>query len=163
ATLAFASPAVAGPVLDLNDADLMKVSGLTLSGGQYGAWVRNGSVDLELTNVTATGAALDGVRVEANSTGSDLVGVRALANNRYGVIFAGTFDRLVNGTISFNRSDGVYLGAPGPGRLEGNTIQANQGYGVESYGGVVIGSTDLAAGKGNFITGNARDGIYVFA
>src|SRR5262249_52997933 len=64
AAIQFANVLNVAPLLDLNAADFMTVSNLTLSGGQFGLYAHNQSTHLTARKVTANANSLDGIRVE---------------------------------------------------------------------------------------------------
>jgi hypothetical protein len=164
AAVRFANVLTVAPLLDLNAADFMTVSNLTLSGGQYGLYAHNQSTHLTARNVTANANSLDGVRVQGGSDGAALEGVTAIGNGRFGVYASGPIDHLTGSTVSLNHSTGIDLEQPGAVRVENNTVTSNLGIGVYVYnpgnlGQAVVGNADVAQGKGNVVAGNAGHGI----
>ncbi len=113
ATLRIQNPNTLAPVLELVDADFTTVANLVLSGGQYGLWVREGSTDVTLRNLTATAASLDGIRIEAGSGVAEFDRVQAINNNRSGISSAGSVGWLHDSIVRGNRATGIALVNPG--------------------------------------------------
>ena len=136
----------------------------------------NTQYGVEVTGSSATGNAIAG-----NLIGTDTHGTSAVANSNYGVyvnVSGVAAKETIGGTvtaarnvISGNSSDGVRI-APGSGSVvqgnfigvdaTGNTALLNNGSGVTLVtSGITIGGT--TSGAGNIISGNAGDGIEVYA
>lgn len=152
AAIQFANPITVAPLLDLNAADFMTVSNLTLTGGQYGLYAHNQSTHLTARNVTANANSLDGLRVEGGSDGAALEGITAIGNLRFGIYVNGPLDHLTGSTVSLNHSTGIDLEQPGAARVENNTVASNLGIGIYAfnYGNpaqAVIGNADLCRAK----------------
>jgi titin len=129
-----------------------------------------------------SGNAFDGIElgggnnlVQCNRIGTDITGTQALGNARMGV-FVGAGGDTIGGTavgagnlISGNGGDGIEL-AGGldlvQGDLIGTDITGTQALGngfdgVADAGGSLDTIGGTAAGAGNLISGNARDGIEI--
>ncbi len=154
---------VSAPVLELVDADFTTVSNLVLSGGQYGLLVRGGSSDVALRNVTTTAAALDGIRVEADSSIAELDRAQSINNNRSGISSSGPIGWIHDSTVIGNKSNGIVLVNPGGLRLESSTISNNGGLGIDVTNATgplaTIGNANLALALGNQIFGNSQQGV----
>src|SRR5690606_13315449 len=94
ARLWHAHPSTVAAVVDLNDADLMTMQYLTLTGGQRGLHVRNGSTRftgryLELSNNT-----LDGILIEGDSEFTELHNLTVMNNGQYGIRATAAIDAI---------------------------------------------------------------------
>src|SRR5206468_11556329 len=99
AAIQFATVLTVAPLLDVNAADFMTVSNVTLTGGQYGLYAHNQSTHLTARNVTANANSLDGIRIEGGSDGAALEGATTLGNGRFGVYSSGPIDHLTGTTV----------------------------------------------------------------
>ena len=188
AILQLANPAIAAPVITVDDASNVTIENLPLEGGQYGVLAINDSTNLSLFNVALTDNTADGVCVESGSSvatiysvvssnnggdGIDIDGpagnlndITAISNAGYGIYISGSLGTLDGSTVSDNQNAGIYLFDPGRTVVEGNDVTDNRGDGIYvSNGGVataVIGNADVDQGLGNIVEGNALNGIEAY-
>ena len=152
-----------GLPLSLNDGDFVTLRHLTLTGGQYGLWLRNASVRFTGSNLTLFGNTLDGLRLEADATDVSLDRLAAFNNGRDGVSISAPFGTLSNSVSHHNGSAGFRLVNTGSSRLQRNESHDNAvGIHVENFPAgtqTLIGGADLAAGLGNRVHHNRGAGI----
>ncbi len=183
-------PAIPGnrtqPVILLDDADNMSISGLTLRNALRGLEVRNGSDGLALSYITVTGHAQDGMRVDTNAPFSTFHHLTAYANTGRGIFIDGPIAGFTHGLAYGNTTDGIvidgavgvvsdsvvrdnggiglYVSGPGAGaRVEANIAYRNN-VGIQVYnsaGGAeaIVGQMDLSLGRGNRAYENRQIGI----
>ncbi|MEX2188872.1 MAG: right-handed parallel beta-helix repeat-containing protein [Pirellulales bacterium] len=172
--------------IDVNNADFVTISHLTLVGAPTGLWVRNGATDFRAVFVTTNGHVLDGLRIDTGSSAASLASIIAIDNGRYGINTQGPLGELVDSTIYGNRNTGVLLSASGSPLVANNLIHSNRGDGItipgaegarieanRIYGNLgqglllsasglltTIGHDDLSLGRGNIVYDNGQNGIY---
>lgn len=163
AELHLANPLHILPVLELDDADFMSVSNLSLVDGQIGAWIRNGSTNFSGSFLTARNNSSDGFRIESSSPDITLDHLTALTSGRHGIFVSGPLVSLADSESAFSGDAGVYLTNPGAVQVVRSRIHDNRGSGLFIDNGVaglaVIGDENLAPGNGNEIRVNAGMGI----
>ncbi len=183
-------PAIPGdrtqPVILLDDADNMTISGLTLRNALRGLEVRNGSDGLALSYITVTGHAQDGMRVDTNAPFSTFRNLTAHGNTGRGIWIDGPIAGFTHGLAYSNTGDGIVIDGAigvvsdslvrdnggvglivsGPGA--GSRVEANVAYrnnvGLQVYssaGGAeaIVGHMDLSLGRGNHVYENRQIGI----
>ena len=102
-------------VIDVNDAAFVTVKNLTLTGGNYGLWIRNASSNFIGSYITATNNLAGGIRLESNSTGATFDHLNTSNNTGDGFYAGGSFLSVTNSISSNNTGDGFDLanaGAP---------------------------------------------------
>ena len=52
-------------IIDVNDANFVTLTNLSLVGGEYGIWALGGSLSLTLSSISATAGAAGGIRIES--------------------------------------------------------------------------------------------------
>src|SRR5581483_2944579 len=174
-------------IIDVNDANFVTIKNVTLNNGLYGLWSLGGSQNLTLSHLTTSLAALDGVRVESDSSASSLDHVTSTGNGRDGIFIGGASATLSNINASSNASDGIFINGNFTS-LTNSTADFNgaDGYDFPNSGAAVItnneghnnqtgiflnnptpgttttlGSTNLSAGLGNIFHDNRSKGIEV--
>ena len=164
------------PVIELDGANAGSgVSGLVITGGNavvkgldIGGFSQDG-IDLEINN---------GDSIQGNFIGTDASGHAALANGGNGILIEdGSSDNTIGGAAA---GDGNVISGNGNGPgvqiigSSGNVVQGNL-IGTDAsgttalgnqYGVYITGSSDntiggAAAGAGNVISGNIRDGVFI--
>ncbi|MFN7333087.1 MAG: right-handed parallel beta-helix repeat-containing protein, partial [bacterium] len=163
-----ANPFTVAPVVELNDADLMDIRDISISGGSIGLYVRNISTDLDLSRVRISGSSGQGLLIETGSMADVLDQLQVTGNSGNGIRIQGSLNTLRNSTITSNLATGLVLQNTGASIITGNTISGNVGVntdGVELIGTsstpLVFGSLDLSLGLGNRVFSNGRNGILV--
>ncbi len=180
----FANPLTVAPLITLDDADLMTIAHLTLSGAQMGLYLTDNSTDLIASYLTLTGNAQDGLRAVGGSSTESLdhitatgnagdglhiggaagvlTAITATDNRGSGLWVSGTVVSLADSTFAHNLANGVDLSNPGAVHIEGVRTEANRGgIAVQNSGAgmAVIGNADLAKGRGNLVLNNTSFGI----
>ncbi|MCP3878215.1 MAG: DUF4347 domain-containing protein, partial [Sulfitobacter sp.] len=155
------------------------VNGLTLADGSGGSTVRG----LVINQFGNNGIVVysDGNTIEGNYIGTDISGSVDLGNTKFGIeLTTGAENNTIGGTtaaqrnvISGNDSHGVILWGS---TTTGNVVQGNY-IGVNAAGTAALGNDDgirvsggananiiggdQAAGEGNVISGNSKDGVSI--
>ena len=166
ANIEHAHPATVAPIIELNDADFVKVRNLALTNALYGLLVNNNSTSFVGSDLTLSDHSLDGIYVTGGSDVDLLQRVTSRNNLRHGFNIEGQIDALLDSHAHDNAKTGIRLSQPQAVRVEGNLSEDNLEYGIAISGsasGAVIGNPDLDLGRGNIVLGNQRDGIYVLA
>ncbi len=171
-------------VIDVNDANNVTLTNLSLVGGAYGIWALGGSLGLTLSSISATAGAAGGIRIESNSTGAALDHITVNANSGNGIFIGGGGTTLNTITADNNAGDGIYVGGnftslthaiadnnandgidlvnSGNAVVTSSEASGNQtGLYVSNSGGgqTIIGNSNLSAGQGNIFHNNALFGI----
>jgi len=158
-TLGFTSPAV----IDINDAAYVTLRNLTLSGGDYGLWIRNASSNFVGSYLTVTANLLGGLRSESNTVGLTLSYITASGNSGDGVYAGGPIASLTHSTAFNNTADGFDLANAGAAVLTNDTAYQNAtGLYVNNSTyptTTMVGNANLALGLGNQFYGNVNYGI----
>ncbi|MCC6640239.1 MAG: right-handed parallel beta-helix repeat-containing protein, partial [Deltaproteobacteria bacterium] len=152
-------------ILELDDADLMDVSGFTVERGEYGFIAHGGVEDLGLRNLTATDHSLDAINVSATSPLSDLTGLTASRAGQSGIVISGTLQRLADSSAFDNVEAGFVLSnlatdqtTASVERLESFRNRIGVAAGT-TLGRIVLGSEDLTLGLGSRVHDNTQAGI----
>ena len=152
------------PVFDVNAANLVNLSHLTLAGGTYGVWVRNGGTRFTGSYLTSLNPALDGVRVEAGVTDVALDHLAVSGAGRDGISVDAANVPLAASTAHHNARYGIFYGNAGNAVLTGNESYNNrQGLNISNrIPGTTarVGDVNLALGLGNKFHDNAEYGIW---
>ena len=164
AALRYGNPQFAtGPTIELNDADFMTLSYLTIDAGLHGLWVRNGSDNFVGHHLSISNATQDGLRFEPTTSGSTLDFITATANGGYGIYVSGPLNRLADSESGFNQNTGIHLISPGPVQLEANSVHDNLGSGIylqqSDPTAITVGNANLNLSRGNMVRDNAARGI----
>ena len=171
-------------IIDINDANFVTITNLSFVGGEYGIWALNGSLNLTLSSISATGATGGGIRIESNSTGAALDHITANANAGDGIYIGGGGTTINVITADNNAGDGIYVGGPitslthatadnnaddgldlvntGSATVTNSEASGDQvGLYVQNNGGgqTVIGNSNLALGQGNILHNNSVIGL----
>ena len=159
-----ANPLTVAPLLNLNGADFMTLSHLSLTGGQYGLYAHGSSTNLAASYLTISGTSLDGMRVVENSNNLSLNHVTVTQSGGTGIyIDSSQAGAIHNSTSTNNVHYGLYLNNPGAFTIDSSEFANNGDNGLyvsnQVAGQTVIGSSDLSLGIGNRIHDNAKDGI----
>ncbi|RLB07355.1 MAG: hypothetical protein DRG59_06530, partial [Deltaproteobacteria bacterium] len=164
---AILTPAIDGyrpsALIELNDADYVTLSNLTLVGAQRGLWVHNGSDNLQASYIEAYDHSLDAIRIEESSTPHVFDHLTAYDAGEVGIYISGEIGGLKN-SISYNNQDyGIYLENTGNAAIEGNEVYGNRSgiYASNNLGGTttVIGNSDLSLSLGNIVHDNSQWGL----
>jgi parallel beta-helix repeat protein len=160
--LGYTSPAV----IDVNNAQYVTLSNLTLADANYGLWVRNASSNISVTSMTVTANLQGGLRIESDSSANDtLTGIVADNNTGDGVYVGGAIVSITNSTSYSNTGDGFDLTNAGAVVLTDDSAYGNKTglYVTNSIGGTttVIGNANLTLGLGNQFFNNSNYGIDV--
>ena len=171
------------PLVELVDADFVSVAHFSLNDAQRGLYTHDGSDNVTVSHVTASGHALEGLRVETNAAAATYSDITVTDNGGTGLWIVGSVGELVRITAEDNAGDGVRVDGrvglvhesvaqhnasmgfalfdAGPVRVE--RVQASHnGIGIRlftSAPSATIGNTDLAAGLGNVVSANRDTGI----
>ncbi|MEQ8494665.1 MAG: right-handed parallel beta-helix repeat-containing protein, partial [Gammaproteobacteria bacterium] len=183
-------PAIPGdqsrPLIEINDADDMLVSHLTLRDAAAGLLVHNGSDDFLAHDIVATGHAGNGIDITSVAPLSKFTGLEARENAGSGIVINGPIASLSDSIAAENAGDGVRLAggvdevwrniavlnrgtgfviqAPGDAVIQNNVALANErGLVVENAGGgsALVGSKSLAPLTANIIWQNTSSGAEV--
>jgi titin len=150
------------------------------TGGGTAAGSRNVISANQAMGVSIDDSGTSGNAVLGNFIGTDATGTAALGNTNQGVLLqlratANTVGGTASGAANVisGNTDGVYLKTPG---TSGNVVLGNL-IGTDKTGTAKLGNTDdgvhfgsqvsgntiggTAAGSGNVISGNGRDGVYI--
>ena len=148
--------------IELSDADFVTLAHLTLTGGNRGLWVHNGSTNFHGHHLTLTDNTFDGLYVDSDAAFTTLDHISAYNNDRYGIYVATPISSLSNSLVHHNVSYGMYLTGQ-----DGIVIESSEIY--NNYVGIflsntganwgTIGNTDLTLGLGNRIYDNAVFGV----
>src|SRR6185437_14200934 len=76
-------------IIDVNDANFVTITNLSLVGAEYGIWALAGSLNLTLSAINVTGTTAGGIRIESNSTGAALDHITASGNSGNGIYIGG--------------------------------------------------------------------------
>ena len=152
------------PIIDINNADFVSLSHLTVANGQMGVHVRNGSTDFVADHLTLSNNFGNGLTVDSSSNATDLTHIHALNNSGHGISVSSAIDTLSSSSVHDNDGMGVLLSNAGTVRVEANEIYNNRGVGLSITGGLpdtpaVVGNEDLSLGLGNIIRDNTADGL----
>ncbi len=165
ATLNRANPYVGSTNIELTDADFVTLRYLTLSGASTGVWVRNGSTNFNGHNLVMSSNTRNGITIESDSFGTVVDQLTAIYNGDTGIAIKTPISSLSNSLAHSNGSIGIALNETGNTVVESNTVY-NNGVGIQVYnqfaGTTTIGSTNLAAGRGNKVYSNYSGGIYAW-
>ena len=153
-----------GFLFDLNDADFVTLTHLTIGSATMSVWVHNLSVHFTGTYLTVSGNAQDGIRIEADAADPVLGHIDSSNNGREGISVAGPIADMSDNRAYNNKAVGIYLANSGAATIEGNEVFGNrEGISIiNSAQGAplaVVGRLDLAAGRGNKVHNNAEMGI----
>ena len=164
ATLVHANPLTVAPLIDLNDADFVTLRHLTIDDAEYGVLIRNSSTNNAASFLTLTNHALDGVRVETNSTAITLDHITSANNGRYGIFANNTASNISDNRVFSNGNTGILLSESGDATVEANEVFGNNGNGIQITNSlaattVVIGHANLTLGRGNEVYNNTGSGI----
>jgi hypothetical protein len=115
------------------------VFGFYPAGVVFSAGIGNTIADNVISGMVGVAINLsgDGNKVQGNLIGTDATGTQPLPNG-FGVIVLGGSNNIIGGTgsgaantIAFNRNWGVAVGGTGVAAIEGNSIYANAGLGID--------------------------------
>ena len=159
-----ANPLTVAPLLNLNGADFMTLSHLSLTGGQYGLYAHGSSTNLAANYLAISGTSLDGMRVVENSNNLSLNHVTVTQSGGTGIyVDSSQAGAIHNSTSTNNVHYGLYLNNPGAFTIDSSEFANNGDNGLYVFnqvaGQTVIGNSDLSLGIGNRIHDNAKDGI----
>ena len=126
--------------IELSAGDFVTLGYLTLAGAEKGLWVHNVSTNFHGHHLTFANNAQDGLRVESDSTGTELDSLTASGNGATGIYVATPIASLSN-SQAFNNQTGIYVS---------NSLAGSP---------TVIGTVDLASGRGNRVYNNSNVGI----
>ena len=154
-------------LFDVNAANVVNLRHLTLAGGTYAVWVRNGGSRFTGTHLTSLDASADGFRIEngvadvtldrlsASGAGRDGVSIEAANvsltnsvahhNARYGIYYANSGNAAITGNESYNNRHGLNI----TNRVPGTTAR--------------VGDANLALALGNKFHDNVEYGIWTSA
>ena len=146
---------------DLNAANLVTLSHLSIAGGTRGLWLHNGSTLFNGSFLTVSGASAEGMRIEADSTGAKLSHLEVSASGREGIFDLGLIDSLTDSSIHNNAGTGISLPNSGPVTLEANDVFGNQnGIVITNLGAqATVGNANLPLLRGNKVHQNNDGGI----
>ena len=163
AVAAISAPA-SGPVFDINTGNFVSLSHLTLNGAQYGVWVHNGSSNFSGAYLIIAGSALDGLRIESDSSSGALLDhIVSSGSGRDGISVGGIGVNLTNSIAHNNVGAGIRYDNSGPAVLTGNRSYLNK-YGLvisntDSGTTATVGAADLTKNEGNIFYNNATYGV----
>lgn len=152
-------------ILELDDADLMDVSGFTVERGEYGFIARGGVEDLGLRNLVATDHSLDAINVSSASPLAEFSGLVASRAGQSGIVISGAIARLADSRSFDNAVAGFVLDdlAADQGTAAVERLEAFRNrFGIAArttFGRVMLGSDDLALGLGSNVHDNSQIGI----
>ncbi|MEQ1826762.1 MAG: right-handed parallel beta-helix repeat-containing protein, partial [Pirellula sp.] len=167
--LVHANSLTVAPILELNDADLMTIQDLSLTGGTKGLWLRNISTNLDLRRVRLSSNTQEGLLIDVGSGATLIDAIAATGNTGNGVRILGSLGTLSNSDISGNVSTGLFLSGVGGASVIGNVISNNLGassHGVQILSNIsdpvlMLGDSNLALTRGNRVFGNGGTGVLV--
>jgi hypothetical protein len=171
-------------LIELENADFVSVSHLSLRDAQRGLYVHSGSDNFSGSHLTAWGHAAEGMRIDTNNPLWNIEHLTAYGNGATGIWLDGPLGNVSHvishnnaghgvyiqgaAAVSFtdsltyaNTQSGIELSGVGGARVEANESYGNQ-YGISVTGGTgltVIGNGDIALGRGNLVYGNSVGGI----
>src|SRR5205814_7114804 len=114
-------------VFDINDGNFVTLSHLTVTGGEVGIRVRNGSLGFSASFLTMQNQSLDGVGLDSGGTVTELAHITATNNGRYGIFVNGPIGTLRDSVTANNGSSGIFLSNPGDVYIYDNTSYGNLG------------------------------------
>ena len=145
-------------LIELADADFMTLANLRLIGSQRGLWVTGGSDNFSASYITARNQSLDGIDITPLNSAANFVGLVAQNTGRHGIVITGPFASLTDGEASGNADRGILLTSPGSARIEAmhvfGTAVGIDVNNVNSPTRTIIGSEQLASGRGNLVRSN---------
>ncbi|MCA9139564.1 MAG: right-handed parallel beta-helix repeat-containing protein, partial [Planctomycetales bacterium] len=175
-------PGTNAPLLRLTDADFMTITGLDLSGGQYGLYADSGSSSLTVADLTLSLNREDGLYVGGNllslanvdtfgnqnhgiwvrGSVGPVTNVHAWENTAAGLYIEGNVHSVTDSEFHDNGGTGLSLGGAGSVQVLRNESYRNQnGLVVTGTTGSVIGGSDLTLGDGNLVYENRGNGISI--
>jgi len=162
ATIDRGNPYADSTNIELNEADYVTLEYLTLTGGQRGLWVHNGSTNFSGDHLTVTNNAGDGLRIESDADFTSLEQITATSNGGTGIYVATPIGSLSDSVASNNGETGIFLTGQEGVVVEGNEVFSNAtGISVSNNNPTpsIFGNADLSLGRGNQVYGNSQDGI----
>jgi len=152
------------PLFDINNANFVTLSHLTIGAGQYGVWVHDASSNFSGKYLTTINNVLDGIRLEADSSANDsLDHIVSYGNGRDGISVGGPGVNLSNSIGHNNLGAGIRYDNAGAATLTGNQSYLNKDGLVitNTTAGTtaVVGASDLTQNLGNIFHDNATYGV----
>ncbi|MFM7161982.1 MAG: right-handed parallel beta-helix repeat-containing protein, partial [Planctomycetaceae bacterium] len=145
--------------IELNDADYVTLRNLSLTGAGTGLWVRNGSTNFRGDRLTSLNNSSHGFLLESDAVASQVDFLAAGGNGGDGIRILTSVDSVSNSLAYNNTGTGIFLSHSGATTaVEANRVYGNR-VGIDASGNVVVGNANLAAGRGNLVSGNSSDGI----
>jgi parallel beta-helix repeat protein len=151
------------PVFDVFAGTFVTLKHLTLQGGSYGVLVHDGSNHFTGSYLTSNQAALDGIRVESDSTDVAIDHVNVTGAGRDGIFVGSTGAVISASVVQGNAVAGIDLPNATNAVVTGNESSANK-YGIVISNPTpgttaTVGNTDLTKGLGNRVHDNSTYGI----
>jgi Ca2+-binding RTX toxin-like protein len=166
---AILTPAIPGnPVnlIQLEDANLVTINNLTLTGAGRGVYVQN-STGFSSTGLTITAMQNEGVRIDTNSTVTTLTGLSVSGSGLAGVYIAGNVGSIIGADITNNGTAVTQYQANTAGKADGLYITGTVGSISGIFSGNVGWGVYLSAPGAVHITsstifGNGEGGLYLY-
>jgi parallel beta-helix repeat protein len=142
-----ANPYAESTNIELYDADFVALRNLTLTGGERGLWVHNGSTNFTGENLIVGSNSLDGIIIESDAEASDVDALTAMNNGRYGIHIATQLASVSDSFAYGNGSYGMYLENLGGAIVMNNEVYDNGSYGIyatnTTAGQIVVSINDV--------------------
>lgn len=160
AVLNRANPFPGSTNTELNDADFVTISHLTLSGAQNGLLVRNGSTNFHGDHLIVSNNTQSGIRIETDSEGTVVDALSAFDNGGDGITILTPISQLLNSTAHDNGGTGITISAgPADGTLFVSNIEAYSNGG----GGLVVSAASAIDLTEVSVYGNTGTGLSISA
>jgi len=160
-------PAIPGnrfpAIIEVNDADFLTLQHLTFHQGIRGLSVVGATENFNASHLTAFDHVDYGIYIDADNPAADYHHFIARDNQFTGVWIQGSLAAFRDSLAYDNGSSGIHLRDQVGGVVEANVAYNNGFYGIQvqnsSMVHTLVGSTNLAAGRGNLVYDNVNAGI----
>ncbi len=175
ASLSFALFNGTESLIQLDDADLVTINHLSLSGGFHGLHVTNDSTGIVATHLVASGHTDDGIRIDKGSLLAIGDNLTVSDNGGHGLVSENSIGTLTNAIANGNTRSGITVGGVF-NMIEDAQVMNNGESGLVSTGTATLVSRVEASANGedgirvqgadthiqaNIVSGNQRYGIYL--
>ncbi|HHK41667.1 MAG TPA: hypothetical protein ENJ50_04535, partial [Planctomycetaceae bacterium] len=154
AELRFVFADTAAPLVRLDDADFVTIENVDASNAQFGILASNGSTDLALRSIVASGNRDDGIRFESASRAVAIENIDVSNNGGFGLYADAGVDVVSGSEAHGNGASGFWIRGPltrfDENRAEGNAVD-----------GIWLEKVGAAAIEANVAIGNGRNGVVV--
>ena len=154
-----ANPLDIAPVLELDNADLMTLSHLTVEGGSYGLLVRHQSTGFRGTDLSFAHHALDGVRLDSGSAAVELSGVRSVGNGGDAFHLEGVVTLLTGAEARASGGRGVFIRTDAAALIVNTKALQNGSDGILAQGPVTVRRSVAAENRRQGDEGGAAAGL----